>query len=258
MNVPLAASAATFEETARHSASLRTSAGVALGIENQKMLWAAALSLCLRRYGTPETAALTVVNLDGAEEVSEIRIELAFPDSMRGSEWLEAVHRLDAAAASDSESRSAPDRVALLLGFYLATPEHVRFSSKERLFAVDFSAGSVSLSAARQSQLNDDFPLMQMLRHWAQLARGLVGAPEAPVGQIPVLTREEMDALTPPEKPVEPLANPRSCFELFDDQVTLTPDAPAVTDGSETISYRDLWVRTNRLAHHLRELGVRP
>src|SRR6478752_10557051 len=111
MNIPLGASAATFEDTARHSASLRTSAGVALDIENQKMLWAAALSLCLRRYGTPETAALTVVNLDGAEVVSEFRIDLAFPDAMRASEWLEAVHRrLDAAATSDAESRSAPER----------------------------------------------------------------------------------------------------------------------------------------------------
>src|SRR6478736_6216850 len=107
MSDPLAASAtATFKEAARHSASLRTSAGVALDIENQKILWTAALSLCLRRYDTPEAAALTVVNLDGAEVVSEFRIDLAFPDSMRASEWLEAVHRLDAAAASDAGSRS--------------------------------------------------------------------------------------------------------------------------------------------------------
>jgi amino acid adenylation domain-containing protein len=261
MNDPLAVNATeTFEETARHSASLSTRAGVALDIEDQKILWTAALSLCLRRYGAPETAALTVVNLGTEIVCGKFRIDLTFADSIRAGEWLEAVRRrLDGAAASDYESCSAPERVALLLGSDLATPEHVPVASNERLFAVDFSTGSVSLSAGRHpQQLNDDFPLQQMLRHWEQLARGLVNAPESPVGQLPVLTREEMDALTPPEKPTEPIANPRFAFELFDDQVALTPDAPAVTDGNETISYHELWVRTNRLAHHLRKLGVGP
>ncbi|MEV6694565.1 amino acid adenylation domain-containing protein [Micromonospora sp. NPDC051196] len=36
-----------------------------------------------------------------------------------------------------------------------------------------------------------------------------------------------------------------------------TPDAPAVTCADGTLTYRDLDERANRLAHHLRQLGVR-
>ena len=49
------------------------------------------------------------------------------------------------------------------------------------------------------------------------------------------------------------------CFQqLFEDQVELTPDAEAVVFAEQTLSYRELNRRVNRLAHHLRSLGVRP
>ncbi|GAB3896641.1 hypothetical protein GCM10029964_078270 [Kibdelosporangium lantanae] len=41
-------------------------------------------------------------------------------------------------------------------------------------------------------------------------------------------------------------------------QVRRTPDAPAVVHGPDRLTYRDLDVRTNQLAHHLRSLGVGP
>ena len=44
--------------------------------------------------------------------------------------------------------------------------------------------------------------------------------------------------------------------ELFEAQVTQTPDRVAVRSGEETLSYRELNERANQLAHHLRSLGV--
>ncbi len=46
--------------------------------------------------------------------------------------------------------------------------------------------------------------------------------------------------------------------ELVKTRAELTPDAPALVSDSRSVSYRELEVRANRLAHHLRKLGVRP
>jgi amino acid adenylation domain-containing protein len=46
--------------------------------------------------------------------------------------------------------------------------------------------------------------------------------------------------------------------QLVADQAVATPDAVAVMDGGEAISYRELDRRANRLGHHLRARGVGP
>ncbi|MFP2934956.1 AMP-binding protein, partial [Pyxidicoccus sp. 3LG] len=46
--------------------------------------------------------------------------------------------------------------------------------------------------------------------------------------------------------------------ELFEAQVARTPDAEALRFGSQSLSYRELEARSNRLAHELRARGVRP
>lgn len=50
----------------------------------------------------------------------------------------------------------------------------------------------------------------------------------------------------------------RTVLELFESQVDRTCDAIAVVCGTEQIDYRALDTRANRLAHHLRSIGVGP
>ncbi|MBT2489149.1 amino acid adenylation domain-containing protein [Streptomyces sp. ISL-96] len=50
----------------------------------------------------------------------------------------------------------------------------------------------------------------------------------------------------------------RGVAELVAERARQTPDAVAVVFGDEEVTYRALNVRANRLAHHLRSLGVAP
>jgi amino acid adenylation domain-containing protein len=56
------------------------------------------------------------------------------------------------------------------------------------------------------------------------------------------------------------IASPRNVcvHELFEAQVARTPDRTAVRFGEETLSYRELNEQANKLARHLRSLGVAP
>jgi amino acid adenylation domain-containing protein len=55
---------------------------------------------------------------------------------------------------------------------------------------------------------------------------------------------------------VTPYPRDRTVHELFECWADRTPDAPALCYGDVTLSYRELDVLANRLAHHLRRLGV--
>lgn len=46
--------------------------------------------------------------------------------------------------------------------------------------------------------------------------------------------------------------------ELFEGQVRLRPDAVAVVDGQDALTYAELSERSNRIGHHLASLGVGP
>src|SRR6187397_2082472 len=50
----------------------------------------------------------------------------------------------------------------------------------------------------------------------------------------------------------------KSVFQLFEEQVARTPEAPALEVSGTWICYRELNSRANQLAHYLRRRGVQP
>jgi amino acid adenylation domain-containing protein/non-ribosomal peptide synthase protein (TIGR01720 family) len=96
-----------------------------------------------------------------------------------------------------------------------------------------------------------------MLAHLAVLLQGVVDAPAAPIGDLPLLGPVERAELVPPELPwparEEPLIH-----ERFEAQADRRPEAVALRFEGQALSYGELERRSNRLAHQLRSLGVGP
>lgn len=110
----------------------------------------------------------------------------------------------------------------------------------------------------RQQRFDDD-AITRMLGHLRTLLEGMLTAPESAPGDLPLLTPAEREQILvawndtrtdyPRETPVH---------RLFEAQAAQTPDAVALSFEGATLTYAELNRRANRLAHHLRELGVGP
>ncbi|MFH8381043.1 amino acid adenylation domain-containing protein [Kitasatospora sp. NPDC018058] len=107
--------------------------------------------------------------------------------------------------------------------------------------------------------LFDPETVTRMTGHLTTLLDALAAAPHTPVGELPVLTEAERHRLLVEwNDTATRLPRPRTVPELFAEQAARTPDGIVVADGEEELTYRQLDERANRLAHHLKGLGVAP
>nr|WP_277991511.1 non-ribosomal peptide synthetase [Corallococcus macrosporus] len=99
----------------------------------------------------------------------------------------------------------------------------------------------------------------RMVAHLEVLLAAAVLRPEARLDDLPWLTPGEQRQLTRGWNDTDaPFPRERCLHELFIAQAQATPDAIAAELGAERITYRELHLRSNRLAWRLRALGVRP
>ncbi|WP_339102103.1 amino acid adenylation domain-containing protein [Pseudomonas sp. G166] len=91
------------------------------------------------------------------------------------------------------------------------------------------------------------------------LVRMLEQTPEAPLHQLAILPASEREQLLVKFNATEAdYPQQQTIHGLFEEQVQRTPDAVAVIRGEQRLTYRELNVRANRLAHYLRKQGVKP
>ena len=101
--------------------------------------------------------------------------------------------------------------------------------------------------------------IIQMLENLRGLIEALLAGPDRLLADLPLITSEQRRRLLATREGAGYAAKPGRCLpELFEIQVERDPGQVAVMFGAESITYRELNDRANRLAHYLRKLGVGP
>ena len=101
--------------------------------------------------------------------------------------------------------------------------------------------------------------ISRMIEHFKILLAGIVANPQTRVSELPLLTEQERHQIlvewnnTTKEYPID-----QCIHQLFEEQVTRSPDAIAVVFEDQQLTYRELNQRANCLAHYLQTLGVEP
>ncbi|MYW09740.1 amino acid adenylation domain-containing protein, partial [Streptomyces sp. SID2563] len=116
--------------------------------------------------------------------------------------------------------------------------------------------GGLSGVVEYSTDLFDAATVTAIVERWLRLLRAVAADPGRSIGQVDVLSDDELRALLPARQDAEPPQH--SLPALFERQVRADPDALAVTDGATTLTYGVLNARANRLAHALIERGVGP
>lgn len=109
------------------------------------------------------------------------------------------------------------------------------------------------------TDLFDDTTITRMLGHFQTLLESIVANPEQRLSDLSLLTEAERQELLIDWNDTKRYYPNNKCFhQLFEAQVEKTPDAIALVFDKQQLTYRELNIRANQLAHYLQQLGVVP
>jgi amino acid adenylation domain-containing protein len=109
------------------------------------------------------------------------------------------------------------------------------------------------------TDLFDPSTITRFLAHFQVLLEAVALDPDQPISTVPLLTEAERHQLLVAWNDTHGDYPKASCLhQLFEEQVTRTPEATAAIFGDQLLTYRKLNACANQLANHLRTLGVGP
>ncbi len=139
-------------------------------------------------------------------------------------------------------------------------------SKFDLLLSISDSGRALQAEFEYNSDLFDRETVARMAERYRILLAGIGAAGQQPLAELPLLTPSEtIQVLKTWNETTTEYPRDRGVHRLFEEQVDAAPDAVAVIErpgsgvaGPRTVTYRELDLAANRLAHHLRGLGVVP
>ncbi|HEX5890087.1 MAG TPA: amino acid adenylation domain-containing protein, partial [Pyrinomonadaceae bacterium] len=156
--------------------------------------------------------------------------------------------------------QNAPLPQVDLPGIRLRVEDNTSDTAKFDL-ALEITEDADELACVWQYDTNvfDAATIKRMAAHYQTLLSSIVANPAREIHELPLLTETEQRALLT-EHNTTHVAYPQETLlhELFEEQVTRTPDALAVVSEEGSLTYTELNQRANQVAHYLQSLGLPP
>ncbi|MEA5601600.1 non-ribosomal peptide synthetase [Nostoc sp. UHCC 0252] len=120
------------------------------------------------------------------------------------------------------------------------------------------SSEGISGFVIYSTDLFDDVTITRMLGHFQILLEGIVANPEERIAHLPLLSESELHQLLVEWNNTQVIYPQDKCIhQLIESAVEQNGEATALVFGDEQISYKELNIRSNQLAHYLKKLGVK-
>ncbi|WP_371494375.1 amino acid adenylation domain-containing protein [Kitasatospora sp. NBC_00374] len=138
---------------------------------------------------------------------------------------------------------------------YRATTTHHDLA----LYLRDEADGGLYGLFTYRTDLFDHTTVERLTERFEVLLRAALADPDRPVGELPLLAEGEDASLADwAAGPALPADGPDTLTELLARAAALTPDAPALTLGAQTLTYAELERRATGFARRLLALGIGP
>lgn len=119
------------------------------------------------------------------------------------------------------------------------------------------TAGALHGSFEYRTDLFARSTIARMAAHFCQLLQCIVQRPTQPVWDITILTPQELQRILAQPQLHEFAISGSTIIERFEARAEATPDALAIISPTERLTYGELTLHANRLAHLLQQRGAR-
>lgn len=127
------------------------------------------------------------------------------------------------------------------------------------LLARGYGRSRLMLQLAFDRSRYDDESAARMLEHWRTLLLCIPKKSDGRISDLSLLTDAEQKTILVDWNNTGHKYPKHLCLhQLFEAQVAKTPDSTAIFFENETLSFSELNIRANRLAHHIGRFGVGP
>ncbi|WP_066501831.1 non-ribosomal peptide synthetase [Abyssisolibacter fermentans] len=117
----------------------------------------------------------------------------------------------------------------------------------------------ITMICEYNNSLFEETTIHRMMKHYINLLKGVIRDKKQKISTIKLLSDQERNKLIHEWNDTNIVySNVKPLHNIFEEQVLKTPQQTAVICGKDKISYSELNIKSNKLAHCLMSLGVKP